>query len=338
MLSKVKIYISKVHNPAFNLAFESYLLKHNSPDTISFYLWQNDKTIVIGRHQNPYKECNLQKVKNDNVTVIRRSSGGGAVYHDLGNLNFTFIVGEADYDVERQCNVIADALATFGLTCQTSGRNDMIIDGAKFSGHAYMSHEDMFCHHGTLLVNSNLKVLSEYLTASDLKLKSKGIDSVRSRVVNLSEIHSKYRDGELSVSLLSDALIKAFHKNYPYESTMEEVGYEFKEPYLIEMMQSFETWNWNISESLSFDVVYERKFIWGTIEISFICCDGLIEACDINTDCLANESFEKLKGSFVGTAFEKKELFKKINHDLVDEDIKSDLIIWFDSLLLDGSI
>ncbi|HSN66279.1 MAG TPA: lipoate--protein ligase family protein, partial [Fusibacter sp.] len=127
MLDKVNIFISKVHNPAFNLAFESYLLKNNTPDTMIFYLWQNDKTIVIGRHQNPYKECDLEKVKRDNVTVIRRSSGGGAVYHDLGNLNFTFIAGENVYDVDRQCDVIIDALKEFGLNCEVSGRNDMTI-------------------------------------------------------------------------------------------------------------------------------------------------------------------------------------------------------------------
>ena len=170
MLNKVNVFFSKVHNPAFNLAFESYLLKNNTPDTMIFYLWQNDKTIVIGRHQNPYKECDLEKVKRDNVTVIRRSSGGGAVYHDLGNLNFTFIAGENVYNVDRQCSVIVDALKEFGLNCEVSGRNDMTIQGAKFSGHAYLNHEEMYCHHGTMLVNSDLKILSEYLTVSDVKL------------------------------------------------------------------------------------------------------------------------------------------------------------------------
>ena len=284
MLDKVNIFISKVHNPAFNLAFESYLLKNNTPDTMIFYLWQNDKTIVIGRHQNPYKECDLEKVKRDNVTVIRRSSGGGAVYHDLGNLNFTFIAGENVYDVDRQCDVIIDALKEFGLNCEVSGRNDMTIEGAKFSGHAYMNHEEMYCHHGTLLVNADLKILSEYLTVSDLKFKSKGVDSVRSRVVNLFEIHSGIGSGKLNVETLKDVLIKTFLREYPYVSKIEQIGYEFDHPDLIETMQRFETWDWNISESLEFDISYDTKFRWGMMELSLKCTNGVISDCDINSD------------------------------------------------------
>lgn len=336
MLDKVNIFISKVHNPAFNLAFESYLLKNNTPDTMIFYLWQNDKTIVIGRHQNPYKECDLEKVKRDNVTVIRRSSGGGAVYHDLGNLNFTFIAGENVYDVDRQCGVIVDALKDFGLKCEVSGRNDMTIEGAKFSGHAYMNHEEMYCHHGTLLVIADLKILSEYLTVSDLKFKSKGVDSVRSRVVNLCEIHSGIGSGKLNVETLKDVLIKTFLREYPYVSKIEQIGYEFDHPDLIETMQRFETWDWNISESLEFDISYDTKFRWGMMELSLKCTNGVISDCDINSDCILEEDFEQLKSSLIGTAFEKKEMLKIVDLCLKQNEIRSDFRQWFDRILLNS--
>ena len=333
LLSKVKVYVSKVHDPAFNLAFESYLLKHNTPDTMIFYLWQNDKTLVIGRHQNPYKECDLKKVKRDNVTVIRRPSGGGAVYHDLGNLNFTFIAGKNVYDVDRHCSVISDALKEFGFTCEVSGRNDMTIQGAKFSGHAYMNHEDMYCHHGTLLVNSDLKILSEYLTVSDVKLKSKGIDSVRSRVGNLSEIHSNIGTGNLNVELLKEVLVRTFLDKYPYVSTIEQVGYECTQPYVLETMQKFKTWAWNISESLEFDVSYENEFKWGLMELSLKSSNGIITDCDINSDCILEENFEQLKSRLIGTAFEKKEMIRVVDDCLKQEEIRLDLGDWFDELL-----
>ncbi len=333
MLDKVRIYISKVHNPAFNLAFESYLLKSNSPDTMIFYLWQNDKTIVIGRHQNPYKECDLEKVKRDGVTVIRRSSGGGAVYHDLGNLNFTFLAGEGVYDVDRQCGVIVDALKAFGLNCQVSGRNDMTIEGSKFSGHAYMNHDEMYCHHGTLLVNSDLKILSEYLTVSELKLRSKGVESVRSRVVNLCEIHSGVETGELNVESLKEVLVKTFLSKYPYEWSIEDVGTEYNQPEVIEAMQRFETWDWNVSESLEFDVTYDSKFRWGMMELSLKCSNGLISDCDINSDCILDEDFGELKRGLIGTAFKKNEMIKIVDLCLKQDEIRTDFRNWFDRIL-----
>jgi len=333
LLNKVNVFVSKVHNPAFNLAFESYLLKNNTPDTMIFYLWQNDKTIVIGRHQNPYKECDLEKVKRDNVTVIRRSSGGGAVYHDLGNLNFTFIAGENVYNVERQCGVILDALKEFGLNCEVSGRNDMTIQGAKFSGHAYLNHEEMYCHHGTLLVNSDLKILSEYLTVSDVKLKSKGVDSVRSRVVNLCEIHGGIGTGELNVETLKEVLVKTFLSKYPYVSKIEQIDYEFDHPDLIEAMQRFETWDWNISESLEFDISYDTKFRWGMMELSLKCSNGVILECNINSDCILEERFELFKSSLIGIAFEKKEMIRIVDLCLKQDEIRTDFRIWFDRIL-----
>lgn len=333
MPNQVKIYLSKVHNPAFNLAFETYLLHHNTPGTVVFYLWQNDKTIVIGRHQNPYKECNLQMVERDHVTVIRRTSGGGAVYHDLGNLNFTFIADEETYDIERQCGVIIDALKKFGLNCETNGRNDMTIEGAKFSGHAYMQHENMFCHHGTLLVNANLQILSEYLTVSDLKLKSKGIDSVTSRVVNLADVYRDSGKGELSVSLIKQALIETFLKKYPYEATVSMVEDDEVDPFVRETMQKFDTWKWNVSESLAFDVTYDQKFKWGLMEISITCDEGIITDCDINTDCLLLEDFSVLKTGLIGTPFEKKMVIQKLGECLTHDVIKNDLAEWFDTLL-----
>lgn len=335
MLKNVKVYVSEVHNPAFNLALESYLLRCNTPETMIFYLWQNDKTIVIGRHQNPYRECNLKKVMEDNVTVIRRPSGGGAVYHDLGNLNFTFIAGEGVYDVPRQCGVIVEALKCYSLNCEVSGRNDMTIEGAKFSGHAYMNHDDMQCHHGTLLVDSNLKKLSDYLTVSDVKLKSKGIESVRSRVANLSEIYGKLCNSEMRVADLKENLIQQFLIEYPYESTFEVVGYENAGPEVLEDMKRFDTWDWNIAESLEFDITYEAKFDWGIMEIRFNCLDGRITGCDLSSDCLLDERFELLKESFIGTAFEKDQMVQILRNTLIQDVVRKDLIVWFDTLLLD---
>lgn len=336
MPRKSKVYVSTIHDPSFNMAFESYLLKNNTPDTIIFFLWQNAKTIVIGRHQNPYNECNIESVKHDGVSVVRRLSGGGAVYHDLGNLNFTFIAGQDDYNVEKQCGVIVETLKAFNIDCEVSGRNDMTIQGAKFSGHAYMMHDEMHCHHGTLLIDSDLELLSKYLQVSKLKLKSKGVESVRSRVVNLSKCYRDSEKGKFNVETLSKALIETFLKQYPWVAMVEQVGIDCNHLEVMEEMKRFKTWDWNVSESMEFDVSYEEKFRWGVFDVRFNCLDGVITKCDLSTDCILEEDFKRLEMDLVGTFFKKSEMNKCVHQCLNQEEIKSDLSNWFDRILFDN--
>ena len=209
MIDKITYIETDNTYPYRNLAMEEYLLLHCGKEECILYLWQNRNTVVIGRNQNAWKECLVSKLEEENGYPVRRLSGGGAVYHDLGNLNFTFLVRKENYDVNRQLNVILEAVKKLGIHAEKSGRNDILIDGHKFSGNAFYEQGDCCYHHGTLMVNVNLGELSRYLTVSKDKLKSKGVDSVRARVTNLTEYAP-----DLTVDVLKQKLLEAFEEVY----------------------------------------------------------------------------------------------------------------------------
>ena len=175
-------------DPAWNLALEQYLFETVPRGTTVFYLWQNDNTIVIGRNQNAEREIDSDYVRAHGIRVVRRLSGGGAVYHDLGNLNFSFITDAPEdgrIDMRAFCEPVAAALRELGANVEISGRNDMTVEGKKFSGNAQFLRGGRVLHHGTILYDSDLSVLGKALKADPEKIASKGVASVRSRVTNL---------------------------------------------------------------------------------------------------------------------------------------------------------
>jgi lipoate-protein ligase A len=187
-----RLVISKSVDPWYNLALEEYLLKHVRRGEVVLYLWQNNHTVVIGKHQNAWKECNCKLLEQDGGRLARRLSGGGAVYHDLGNLNFTMVMDRKLYDLEKQLTVILQAVRGLEIRAEFTGRNDLAIEGRKFSGNAFCFKSERAYHHGTLMVDTDLECLTRYLQAPQSKLVAKGagIASVRSRVINLASIRS----------------------------------------------------------------------------------------------------------------------------------------------------
>ena len=159
-----------------------------SGDEVVFYLWQNENAVVIGKHQDALSECDYNAFIADGGKVARRISGGGAVYHDRGNLNFTFIAPVKYYDLIKQMKVVTDALKSFGIQASLSGRNDVEVSGRKISGNAFYFHEGKKLHHGTLLIDVDTEKIKKYLTPNAVKLSKKGVKSVESRVVNLTEM------------------------------------------------------------------------------------------------------------------------------------------------------
>ena len=201
---KLTTIITDCTNPYVNLAAEELLTMNGGPDEVILYLWQNANTVVIGKNQNPWRECKVEAMEENGAHLARRLSGGGAVYHDLGNLNFTIIAPQDLYSVPKQNQVILQAVEDLGIHAEVTGRNDLTIDGAKFSGHAYYSSHGRCYHHGTLMMDVNFDDLSNYLQVSTAKLKSHGVQSVRSRVTNLST----YRPENAALSA-SDAVAVA---------------------------------------------------------------------------------------------------------------------------------
>ena len=216
-----KYICSENTSPYYNLALERSLFDFVDEDTVILYLWQNSHTIVIGKNQNAYAECKVDEFIKDGGTLARRPSGGGAVYHDLGNLNFSIICKESIAKEHTYQRIVKEALRIFGIVSEFNGRNDLTVDGKKFSGNAFYVKDDVLCQHGTILINSDFKELSKYLTPDISKLERNHVKSVESRVVNLSEISDK-----ITVDSMKEAMIKATNavrlEEEPTESKVEE--------------------------------------------------------------------------------------------------------------------
>lgn len=290
----------------------------NEPDEIVLFLWQNDNTVVIGRNQNPYKECDIKKLKEDGVQLVRRMSGGGAVYHDSGNLNFSFIADNINYDAELNINVILKGISRFGIHGYFNGRNDLMVQGRKFSGNAFINRNGIKCHHGTLLVDADLDRLASYLTVSPLKLQSKGIASVASRIINLSDISK-----EINIESLKAALIDSFNKLYKTKAQIIAVNEKTID--VTAYLEKYASWEWNYSESPDFAITLEGKFAWGIIEIHMELSDGKIKACRLFTDAILTEDFKSLEEALQNQQLKSGNIIKVIDECIDNNQIKLDL-------------
>jgi len=220
----LKVVKTDCVDPYINLAAEEHMTMNAEEGTVTLFLWQNAKTVVIGRNQNPWKECDVEAIKRDGISLARRISGGGAVYHDMGNLNFTFIAKDGLFDIGRQTDVILLACRLLGVDASKTGRNDLTIDGKKFSGHAYYSSGGYNYHHGTIMMDVAGDDLSKYLRVPEAKLRSKGVASVRSRVTNLREHLDeplKSADTAMLISAMQDAMVRAAEREYGGEAIAE---------------------------------------------------------------------------------------------------------------------
>ena len=295
---KLKIYRTDCTNPYINLATEEYLTMHASEGEMCVFLWQNAHTIVIGRNQNPWRECNVEKIKEDNVYLSRRMSGGGAVYHDMGNLNFTFIARDDLYDIGKQTDTILLACRILGINAVKTGRNDLVVNDQKFSGHAYFSSNGYNYHHGTIMMDVDFNDMPKYLRPSAAKLKSKGVESVRSRVTNLKEYLPKMSRKKL-ITTMQDALIEAFQRNYPgelIECELPEVPQELKDHYASE--------EWRLGVKIPFEKEIEHRFEWGEVDIQLAMKGAVIDQCRIYSDALEFRMFDELEKKLLGCKYD----------------------------------
>lgn len=313
MSEQVKIITTDIQNPWINLALEEYYLSNNSENQVILFLWQNKDTVVIGRNQNPWSECNLPLMEEDNIRLARRITGGGAVFHDIGNLNFSFILNRDIYDVGRQCNVIINALKSLGINAVKSGRNDMTVDDKKFSGNAFGFRGKNALHHGTILIGADKEKMSRYLTVSHDKIKAKGVASVKSRVINLSAIMPG-----ITVEIVKEAVMKAFTDEYGQAGEIVNFRAEDKEMWpddatFRDIMARNSSWEWCYGETPDFDIYLKNRFTWGGIELYFKLDEGIIKKAEIYSDALCEEIITELPGIFINTRFIGKELSQKLN-------------------------
>lgn len=281
-------------DPRHNLALEAYLLERVRPGQCILYLWQNQRTVVIGRNQHAQSECRIQALEADGGRLVRRLSGGGAVYHDLGNLNFTFLTLRKDYDVEKQTETILRAVRSLGVPAERSGRNDLTAQGGKFSGHAYYRSGTQCYHHGTLMVSVDLAPLERYLNVSPLKLQAKGVASVRSRVVNLRDFCP-----DLTIDALCQALATAFSSAYglPVRTLTEA---ELDQDALGKGIARFSDPAWIYGDTRPLDVSREALFPWGLLRLDYSLEGEVITQAAVWSDALETEYLTRVPAALEG--------------------------------------
>lgn len=259
-------------NAYFNLAMEEYFLKNTNEDI--FLLWQNENSIIVGKNQNTLSEINYDYVKENNIKVVRRLSGGGAVFHDLGNINFTFIScnDNSFSDFKKFTMPIVEALKELNVHAEFSGRNDLLIDGQKFSGNAQYNYKNKVMHHGTLLFSSEINDLSNALKVKPSKFQGKSVKSVKSRVTNISS----HLDKKMTVLEFKDYLMDFINKrddnSHFYELNDKDIESINK---LVE--EKYSTWEWNFGYSPKYSLYNELKYPGGNVEFSLDVHDGLIK-------------------------------------------------------------
>lgn len=306
------------HDPYVNLALERYLLDHAPKGTCTLLLWQNDNTVVIGCNQNPWKECRINLLQEEGVHLTRRFSGGGAVYHDLGNLNFSFICPEELYDQVKQFRVIQDACKSAGIDVTLSGRNDLQAGDKKISGNAFFHQNGIACHHGTLLISSDYEKLSRYLTPSKAKLQGKGVDSVRSRVANLQT----FAPG-LTVEKMKGLLLDAFRRVYNASPTI--IALSQKEIAEVDKITAFlQNPDWIFGKHAPASCTLENRYSWGGICVELDVENGKILACRVYTDSLDWHLSQIIEDAITGCAFNTKAILSSLRGK-VEEHIYSDL-------------
>ncbi len=298
MITKTRFVESRQVVPYTNLALENYLLETVADKTCVLYLWQNQRTVVIGRNQNAWREAKTTALNADGGYLARRLSGGGAVFHDLGNLNFTFLLPTKDYCVGRQLDVILQAVRKLGLQAEKSGRNDITVDGRKFSGNAFYDSRGRSYHHGTLLVDVDMDNLSRYLHVDPQKLESKGVASVRSRVVNLKSLLPS-----LSIEQLKNALLEAFGEVYGVEPQPLDEAL-FDQARLAELTAQYASWQWNYGAKIAFTHRLQKRFAWGGVELLLHVDKGHIVEAAVYSDALEAEVFAAMGPALQGIRYD----------------------------------
>lgn len=278
MINKLYLYETDCVDPHKNLATEKYLMDRVQPGECILYLWQNKNTVVIGKNQNAFAECRTTLLQDEGGVLARRLSGGGAVFHDLGNLNFTFLMCKEDYDLDRQLTVIELACKLSGINAERSGRNDILADGRKFSGNAFYQNRTHAYHHGTLMVDVDKEKLGRYLSPSKAKLEAKGVASVRSRVVNLSELAPGLTIGEMK-----QFMSRAFGEVYGLDADILTLQ-DSEE--ILALKAEYGSWEYLYGTPMPFTFSCEDRFPWGSVQLQLDAKNAIITDVRLYSDAM----------------------------------------------------
>lgn len=297
---KLQFIVSDQTEPYWNIAVENYLVE--SAECVTLYLWRNRRTVVIGQNQNPYSEVNVEALEGDGGFLMRRKTGGGAVYHDDGNLNFSFVVPKALYDQQRQFSVIQRAVESFGLHTELSGRNDILAEGRKFSGNAFSKGRLNDLHHGTLLISGDMSDLAHYLKPKPAKLQKHGVASVRSRVVNLAELNPAITPESIAPRL-KEAFLSEYseYSEYSEHSDFSEI---IKRPEVRALHDHFASPEWKYGRWRTFTAQRSAQFDWGGVELALTVDEtrGIITDLQLASDALDLAALDEARRLLIGAS------------------------------------
>ncbi len=298
-------------DPYFNLASEEFLLKSTSDDV--FMLWRNEPAIIVGKHQNTLAEINAEYVNEQNIKVVRRLTGGGAVFHDLGNLNFTFIQ-QADSETEnlidfrKYTRPILDILLKLGIEARFEGRNDLTIEGKKFSGNAEHIHKNKVLHHGTLLFSSKLPDLSAALKVDPMKFEDKAVKSVRSRVTNISEHLTMELDVLQFKEMVMQHIVEMYPDSKPYTFSTSDI-----EQINILKQVKYSTWEWNFGQSPIYNFRKVIKTNGGHVEFDLLVEKGIMQKVKIFGDFFNHLDISEIESILIGLPHEESVIREKLS-------------------------
>ena len=319
MIASLWIYRASGSDPFENLAREQILLEQGPTDGLVLYLWQNAHTVVIGRNQNAFKECRVSLLEEEGGKLARRLSGGGAVYHDKGNLNFTFLLPQGDFDVQRQLEVICRACRAFGIPAEISGRNDLTAAGYKFSGSAFYKNGSRAYHHGTLLLHADMDRLGRYLSPPRAKLEAKGVPSVRARVTNLRSFVPA-----MTCDAMARQLVRSAEKVYGLEAR-ELVFTPAMEAEAARLTAHYASREWRFGANVPAALSLEQTFPWGTVSLELQVERGIITRAGVFTDAMDWNLSLLLRQALEGRVFSRSAMQEGLLSIDIQPDIRNDL-------------
>ena len=329
---ELRVLVADTTDPYFNLATEDWIFRDMSADSKVLFLWRNDRSIIVGRGQNVWSECDLKRVEQDGVNVVRRHSGGGAVYQDLGNTCFTFMSGRepglTTKDLYRRNNeILIAALKSLGVQAEASGRNDLIVEREgqpfKISGSAFKESKDRCFHHGTMLMDVDLSKLGSYLTPDSKKLQAKGIKSVKARVLNLVEIAPQIEHGNFCL-----ALIEAFFQMY--ESRVEVEHLNSSALRTIDALGAYhdqlKSWDWIFGKTPHFEHKLQERFSWGGVEIHLDTERGRFKNVKVFTDSLLVDVVTEVSDYLQGQPYSSKGVEQALSLHMKSQPAEPELV------------
>jgi lipoate---protein ligase len=325
----LQIYLSKTNNIFSNLAFEEFLIEKASPYP-TLFLWRNQPTVTIGRHQNPWKECNLSVMESLGISLARRYSGGGAVFQDLGCTTFSFLnrIGNGESRetlIDSNFETICSAVSNLGVQASRQGRNDVVAGGRKISGSAFKVSPESLLHHGTILVSTDMCALGRLLTPDKLKLQSKGISSVNARVANLTDLAP-----EASHDLVCELIQNEFKARYSGAEidvdVLEHGSKVLQTPEYLAHFEKLKDWNWRFGSTPEFSHSFSHRIDGlGCFELHLNISGATITNCKMFSDCLDTTLVSKTTSALMGCTYDTSTVFAALNGNPLCEWVASEL-------------